>query len=208
FDASDNEQAFFGSPSEGFVPLGLPFGQAFLWPSQAVITGINDYDEVLGYVPINRRIHFEGFMFEFYDGEFDTFPVPWELLGAPALSMNDDDVIAGSFFNGPGKVSGYTLDVWNNLTAFDATPTTNWTAAVGINNYGTVVGQYAAGFSPNAATAGFLRDPDGTITLLPTPQWIGGVAVGPGGIPYKGTNDWGVAAGSLPGPRNNSYRYV
>ena len=122
--------------------------------------------------------------------------------------MNDDDVIAGSFFNGPGKMSGYTLDVWNNLTAFDATPWTNWTAAVGINNNGTVVGQYVAGSSPGGVTAGFLRDPDGTITLLPTPQWIGGVAVGPGGVHYNGINDGDVTVGSFLDPNNTSHGFV
>ena len=206
-DAAYNVQGFFGPPG-ALTPLGLPFSQAAFWPYQAVITGINDYDEVLGYVPVNPRTHYHGFMFEFYAGEFETFPVPWTLLGAPARSMNDDDVIAGSFFNGPGKVSGYTLDVWNNLTALDATPTTRWTAAVGINNYGTVVGQYIAGYSPGAVTAGFLRDPDGTITLLPTPQWIGGVAVGPGGIYYNGINDWGVMVGSFLDPNNVTYGFV
>jgi hypothetical protein len=75
---------------------------------------------------------------------------------------------------------------------------------VGINNYGTVVGQYAAG----AATAGFLRDPDGTITLLPTPQWIGVVAVGPGGIYYSCINDGGVTVGSFLDPDNNAYGFV
>jgi hypothetical protein len=207
-DAAYDAQGFYGQPSGTLTPLWLPYGQGVFAPFQAVITGINDYDEVLGYVPVNRRTHFQGFMFEFYAGEFLTFPVPWALLGAPARSMNDDDTIAGSFFNGPGKVSGYTLDVNNNLTAFDATPTTNWTAAVGINNYGTVVGQYVSGSSPGAATAGFLRDPDGTITLLPTPQWIGGVAVGPGGIYYNGINDGGVTVGSFLDPGNNSYGFV
>jgi uncharacterized membrane protein len=206
-DAAHDVQGFFGPP-RALTPLGLPFSQGFFAPSQAVITSINDYDEVLGYVPVNPRTHYQGFMFEFYDGEFDTFPVPWKLLGAPARSMNDDDVIAGSFFNGPGKVSGYTLDVWNNLTAFDATPWTSWTAAVGINNLGTVVGQYTTGFSPGAATAGFLRDPYGTIALLPTPRWIGGIAVGPGGIYYNGINDGGVTVGSFLDPNNKSYGFV
>jgi uncharacterized membrane protein len=207
-DAAYNVQGFFGDPSWDLAPLGLPYWQGFFAPAQAVITNINDYHEVLGYVPVNPRTHYQGFMFEFYDGEFETFPVPWALLGALARSMNDDDVIAGSFFNGPGKMSGYTLDVWNNLTAFDATPWTSWTAAMGINNDGTVVGQYVAGSSPGVVTAGFLRDPDGTITLLPTPQWIGGVAVGPGGISYNGINDNGVTVGSFRDPNNTSHGFV
>ena len=40
------------------------------------------------------------------------------------------------------------------------------TAAVGINNKGTVVVQYAAGFAPGMVTAGFLRHADGTILSM------------------------------------------
>jgi hypothetical protein len=207
-DAAFNVQGFFGPPSGTLIPLGLPFRQAVFAPSQAVITGINDYDEVLGYVPVNPHTHYQGFMFEFYAGEFLPIAVPTRLLGAPARSMNDDDVIAGSFSSGPGKTSGYTLDVWNKLTAFDATRWTNWTAAVGINNYGTVVGQYVTGFSPDMVNAGFLRDASGRITLLPTPQRIGGVAVGRGGIFYNGINDGGVTVGSFLDPNNTSHGFV
>jgi hypothetical protein len=207
YDANDNVRAFFGRPSGALIPLGLPYAQAAFRPYQAVISGINDNGEILGYVPVNRRTHFEGFMFEFSDGELVPIEVPWKLLGAPARSMNNDDVIAGSFSNG-SKVSAYTLDVWNNLTAFDATPWTNWTAAVGINNKGTVVGQYAAGFAPGMVTAGFLRHADGTITLLPAPHSIGGVAVGPNGIYYTGINDSGATVGSFLDPNNHSYGFV
>jgi uncharacterized membrane protein len=207
-DALFNEQGFFGSPAGKFTVLGLPFGQVGFWPSQAVITGINDYDEVLGYVPVNRRTHFQGFMFELYDGELLPIGVPTRLLGAPARSMNDDDTIAGSLSTGLGKTSGYILDVWNHLTTFDATPWTSWTAAVGINNNGTVVGQYVAGLSTGMTTAGFLRDPYGKITLLPTPKWIGGVAVGNGGIYYNAINDGGVTVGSFLDPSNHSHGFV
>jgi hypothetical protein len=101
---------------------------------------------------------------------------PTQRLGAPARSLNDDHDIAGSFSAGPGETSGSTLDVWNNLTAFDATLWTSWTAAVGINNYGTVVGQYVASFSPGMVIAGFLRDASARITLLPA---RGGSAASP-----------------------------
>jgi hypothetical protein len=207
-DASYDAYGFLGDPSGALTPLGpLPFGQAAFSPYQAVIAGINDYDEVLGYVPVQRRTNFQGFMFEFYDGGFYPIAVPSALLGAPARSMNDDDVIAGSFGHA-GKTSGYTLDVWNNLKTFDATPYTSFTAAVGINNHGTVVGQYNAGFLPVMITAGFLRDASGRITLLPTPLRIGGVAVGRGGIYYSGINDSGVTVGSFLDLSNRSYGFV
>jgi hypothetical protein len=208
-DSAYNAQGFFGPPSGKLTSLGLlPFGQGLFSPAQAVITGINDYDEVLGDIPVQPRTHFQGFMFEFYQGQFISIGVPSRLLGAPARSMNDGDVIAGSFRPASGKTSGFTLDVWNNLTAFDATPWTTWTAAVGINNFGTVVGQYAAVSSPSVVTAGFLRSSGGRITPLPTPRSIGGVAVGSGGIYYNGINDNGVTVGAFADPNNKSYGFV
>src|SRR5262245_33502007 len=66
-DAAYDVQGFYGPPG-AFTPLWLPYSQAAFAPYQPLITGINDYDEVLGYVPFNRRTNFHGFMFEFYAG--------------------------------------------------------------------------------------------------------------------------------------------
>jgi hypothetical protein len=206
-DAAGNRQAFFGVPGGTLTALGLPYGAAWAKPFQAIVSSINDYDEVLAYVPRNTKTNFEGFMFEFYEGELLTFPVPWALDGAPARSMNDDDTIAGSFANG-GKTSGYTLDVWNNLAAFDAAPGVTWTSASTINNLGVVVGNYLVPQAPRSVSAGFLRDSTGKITLLPTPIWIGSVAVGPGGITYNGINDHGVTVGSFLDAANHSHGFV
>ncbi|HEY2154227.1 MAG TPA: hypothetical protein VGH33_01260, partial [Isosphaeraceae bacterium] len=85
-DAAGNEQAFFGAPGGKLTALGLHFGAAWARPFQAIVSSINDYDEVLAYVPRNTKTNFEGFMFEFYEGELLTFPVPWALDGAPARS--------------------------------------------------------------------------------------------------------------------------
>src|SRR5262245_2738349 len=62
-DAAFNVQGFFGPPSGTLTPLWLPYSQAAFRPAQGVITGINDYDEVLAYVPRNPRTNDHGFMF-------------------------------------------------------------------------------------------------------------------------------------------------
>jgi hypothetical protein len=209
FDADGNEQGFYGVPGGKLIALGLPFGGAGT-SSQAIVSGINDNDEILGYVPRNPITGFEGFFFELFDGELITFPVPSRLLGATARSMNDDDVIVGSFPNGP-KTSGYTLDVWNHLTAFDAVPGAIRTVPSGINNEGTVVGTYQGPRVPSSlasSLAGFLRNATGKITLLTTPTSIGGVAVGLGGIVYNGINDDGATAGYFLDPASHPHGFV
>jgi hypothetical protein len=206
YDADFNEQGFLGPASGPFTAFGIPYGEAWTIPHQTQIASINDYNEILGYVPRSLSNGFEGFMFEIYNTELITFPVPWQLLGATALSMNDSDVIAGAFPNG-AKTSGYTLDIWNRLTAFDATPDTTWTSASGINNSGTVVGNYLVPHGAGTGYAGFLRASNGKITLLATPKSIGGVVVGPL-INYTGINDGGVTVGWFLDPTNVSHGFV
>jgi hypothetical protein len=188
-DAAYNEHGFVGTPGRPFAAFGVPNSGIGFGPSQAVLSGINDFGEIIGYVPGRAS-----FLFEIFGGELITFPVPSRLVHATALAMNDSDAIAGSFPNGP-RTSGYILDVWNNLTVIDATPTALWTAAVGINNRGTVVGRYLATTPTGVTTAGYLRTPGGRITLLPTPSRIGGLAVGPSGIYYSAINDSGTTVG-------------
>jgi hypothetical protein len=61
-----------------------------------------------------------------------------------------------SWATGSGKTSGYTLDVRNNLRAFGATPWTSWAAEVGINDSGTIVGNY---FDASGVEHGFIATP-------------------------------------------------
>jgi len=121
--------------------------------------------------------------------------------------MNNDDTIAGSFPN-HHKTSGYILDIDNNLTSIDATPATNWTNAVGINNRGVVVGNYIVPNTPGWVNGGYIRNEWGKIKLLAIPQTIGGIKVGPAGLFYNGINDYGVTVGAFLDVANKSYGFV
>jgi hypothetical protein len=199
FDASYNEQGFVGIPGHPFSTFGVPNSSVGFAPHQANLTGINANGQIVGYVP-----GLASFLFEIDQGRLITFPVPTRLVHATARAINDANAIVGSFPNGP-KTSGYILDIHNNLTVIDATPQTTWTAATGINNSGTVVGQYLVATSRGVATAGFLRTSAGRVTLLPTPTRIGGLTLAPFGIYYNAINDLGDTVGSFVDANNNDY---
>jgi hypothetical protein len=206
YDADYNEQLFFGPPAGGFTTFNVPFGSGSNFLRQTQVTGINDYPVVLAYRPSPRSL---GFVMEFSPFGFLPVNALDAVFASTARGLNNAGAIAGSFSQpGRGGTRGLILDPWGHLTAFDATPYTSITIAMGINNYGTAVGQYVSGFSPGMVFAGFLRDASGKITLLPTPQWIGGVAVGSGGVYYSGINDNGVTVGSFLDPSNNAYGFV
>jgi hypothetical protein len=202
FDASYNEQGFLGIPGHAFTTFGVPNGSVAFVPHQANLSGINDNGQIVGYVP-----GLASFLFEIDQGRLITFPVPTRLVHATARALNDANAIVGSFPNG-SKTSGYILDIHNNLTVIDATVQTNWTAATGINNAGTVVGQYLVTTSRGLATAGFLRTSAGRITLLPTPTRIGGLTLAPEGIHYNAINDLGDTVGSFVDVNSNHHGFV
>jgi hypothetical protein len=202
FDASFNELGFLGTPGHPFGTFGVPNSSVRSAPHQAFLTGINDNNRMVGYVP-----GLASFLFEIDQGRLITFPVPTRLVHATARALNNADTIVGSFPNG-SKTSGYLLDIHNNLTVIDATAQTNWTAATGINNSGTVVGQYLVTTSRGVATAGFLRTAAGRVTLLPTPTRIGGLTLAPYGIYYNAINDLGATVGAFVDANDNYHGFV
>jgi uncharacterized membrane protein len=208
YDADFNEQGFVGTPSGPFMTFVVLNAGSMFFPYQGIVAGINDDNVILGFAPKNPRSRSPALIFEFFDGDEFLFVAPWSTPGGTARSINNSDVIAGSFSTGPVKVSGYTLDARNNLTVFNATPTTSWTNAVGINNHGTVVGNYLVPGVPGTVNSGYLRDNTGKISLLPTPKSIGGIIVAPGQIFYNGLNDSGVTVGSFADPNNNAFGFV
>lgn len=202
-DANFNEQGFIRNAAGSITPFALPNGSVND-PFQTQLGGINDNDVVVGYLPTSPGLPGNPLLV-FQNGVVtDRITLPPEFGGTSVRGINNAGVMAGSVNDLVAhKPRGYVRNTAGIFTKFDATPTTLFTAAQGINNNGTIVGVYSV---LNAITAGFERSADGTITLLPTPATIGGIAVVT--INYNKINDSGVTVGSFQDPTPAFFGFV
>jgi hypothetical protein len=115
--------------------------------------------------------------------------------GSPALSINPQGVVAGSYFKpmagNPfgGDILAFVQYPNGTLVTFDAanySPCCVFSWSTGINPGGTVTGLLNDGFNLNR---GFLRTPDGTISTFDAP--------GAGTGFNQGTLPWGITPGGV-----------
>ena len=203
FDAQFNKRGFVGQPPGPFAVFELPVGDGNTF-FQTQLGGINDAGIAVAYTPVGPGIPGNPLLL-FEHGGFTTLPaLPADFGGTSARGINNAGVIAGAFNDLVQlKPRGFVRDAQGVYTRFDATPTTEFTLASGINNNGVVVGNYSV---LHAITAGFLRAPDGTITFLDTPAAIGGIPVTL--CTYGAINDHGVIVGSFSDAANNFYGFI
>jgi len=118
------------------------------------------------------------------DGQWTSFDVPGNSFSPffpPALSVNDNGGVTGSYFQ--GSAHGFTWQAGSPLVTFDV-PGSSGTTPVAINANGAVAGSYQdASFNYH----GFVRTSAGTILTFSIPGAIGTYVVG--------INDNGVMAG-------------
>ena len=129
------------------------------------------------YQETNLRVH--GFVRR-PGGEIVSFDPP-ESTGTIVLGINNAGAITGHYTAASGRTFGFVRDPEGKFTSFDpfldTLPTTN------INNEGAIAGT-------KTVLSGFVRSPNGTITLF-TPPFCQGLPFQPTSI-----NDEGVITGS------------
>jgi len=103
---------------------------------------------------------------------FTLFRVP-DATSTVAVSINGEGVIAGSYYNNGGYPGhGFVRDAHGVITTFDAPgseASITGTLVVGINDWGTIVGEF---FDENLVWHGFVRDRAGTISTFEAVQGV------------------------------------
>jgi len=122
------------------------------------------------------------------DGTITAFDAPGDTGGTVAVSINNDDTIAGYFIDGSNVAHGFVRTSDQTITTFDAPEAGNssgqGTFAQSINALGTVAGYY---IDNAGGVHGFVRSMGGTITAIDVRRATGAVAVS--------INDKGAIAG-------------
>lgn len=195
FDATFNLRGFTRGADGSFFEFPLPNGSAGE-RFQTQLGAINDDNVVAMFLPTFPGVHGNPLLL-FRNGVVDaTIPLPPEFGTTIVRGLNNAGVIAGTVNDLEArKPLGFIRDAAGNFTKFGVNPTTLFTEVEGINNAGVVIGNFSIF---NDFTQGFLRTPDGTITLLPNPEQIGGKGVF--AIFYAAINDVGFTVGTFQGP--------
>jgi hypothetical protein len=110
-------------------------------------------------------------------GSTGTFPV----------GINYSGAITGCYVTADGGF-GFVRDAAETITSFDPGP---GTTSASINNHGVIAGDYSG-----TGRSGFLRSPDGTITLLAVPNFCLSIVI----ARPKSINDAGAVTGSCQVP--------
>jgi hypothetical protein len=115
------------------------------------------------------------------------------------------DIVRLTDINTRGDMVGsdFAYDGYVITPALQATPircpgarTDDYNPAAAINNRGAVVGSCTIGASPTTQTVGFVRDPDGMITLLAFPGADGTTAWGINDLGHVVGQYWGFQFGA------------
>ncbi|MGD0628695.1 MAG: hypothetical protein ABR987_05055 [Terracidiphilus sp.] len=188
----------FDAPGAGTVPY-----------SGTEAVSINSRGVSTGYV-VDNSYGTHGFVRN-HDGTIIVFDAPGAspvIGGTYPVGINDRGVIAGYAIDANAVYHGFLRDPDGVFTLFDA-PAVNpgvgnylGTAPQGINTRGEVAGHYLGG---DFVAHGFLRAPDGTITVFDDPA--GGVGAYQGTWAY-GINDKGEIAGAVTDPAGGSHGFV
>ena len=152
---SDEEHAFYRDPAGVLTSFDPPATGRFQ------IGGMNAKGDIVGAYADNQR----GFI-RHTDGTFKTFALPGAVVQSVFLAaINDRGDISGSLRDSAGITHGFVRTHRGVLTTFDAPcagTTDIATNALAINNKGWIAGNCVS-FS---TSHGFLRAPDGTITVI------------------------------------------
>jgi len=184
-------------PQAKIITFDVPVADEFTPHSGTFPCCINTVGFITGtYLDANGVRH--GFL-RAPNGHITTFDVP-NSAGMPAIhGMNDLGMITGDYFETDGIVHGFLRVPDGNFTSFDGPGAGLWpwsyewggTAPRSINQLGVTAGNYLDG---NGTAHGFVRTPDGKITVIDAP----------GGGPYfwQGTwinsiNLWGALSGGV-----------
>ena len=143
------------------------------------------------------------------NGAITTFDPPNSNPGSGGQSINDGGTVAGGFLDANGA-HGYLRATDGTFTTFDPTGSGAQIEIVvpfQINASGAVAGTY---LDTNGVYHGFLRDPNGSITILDAPG--GGTAAEEGtdllGINASGTIAGGISVGTVNGVVGTTHSLV
>jgi hypothetical protein len=165
--ASCND-SFLRKPDGTFVSFDPPSASPFYGKVGA--NSINVRGVIAGSDVDNTTGSFHGFL-RAADGTFTTTDPPDAFGWSIAVSINSSGEVAGSFTDSSNITHGYLRASDGSFTVFDP-PGACYTAALGLNNKGTIVGTYAA-FTGGNCYANivhlFLRAADGTFTTFEVP---------------------------------------
>ncbi len=201
--------------TQGPVPHGYRFVQ-FDAPGSGTVqyagteaVAINNRGATTGYV-IDSGYGAHGFLRN-ANGTFTVFDAPGAdpvIGGTYPVGINDRGVIAGYAIDANAVIHGFLRDPGGVFTLFDA-PGVNpgvgnylGTAPQGINARGEIAGVYLGG---DFVEHGFLRAPDGKITVFDDPAE--GIGVNQGTWAY-GINDAGAISGAVTDPAGGSHGFV
>ncbi len=190
-----------GSNDQGFVlPAGSTSLQTLTYPGATYteVLGINSAGEVAGFAFFGsgNTAVFTGFTE--IDGHYS--PVAGVAADTMLSAINNRGDVTGTLGSSPEPGTGFAI-INGLVESFVVSGASSSTHPTGINDAGQIVGYTVPGQNP-----GFLRNPDGTITLLPTfantpqsvPQAINdaGLIVGNYGVPNQDTSAGFLEAGS------------
>jgi len=201
--------------SQGSVPPGNRFVQ-FDAPGAGTIpyagteaVSINNRGAITGYV-VDGGYGSHGFLRK-ADGTFAVFDAPGAdpvVGGTYPQAINENGVIAGVSIDTHAVIHGFLRDPNGSFTLFDAPGVSpgvgNYlgTQPLGLNARGEIAGVYEGG---DLVGHGFLRAPDGTITVFDDPAE--GVGANQGTWAY-GINDRGEISGAVTDPAGGSHGFL
>ncbi|HLN66985.1 MAG TPA: hypothetical protein VK280_06905 [Streptosporangiaceae bacterium] len=179
--------------NHGFVEFGGHFRNAdFPTGSPAAppvdqLLGVNDSDVAVGfYTDANGNNH--GYKYNINASRFTRVLDP-SAPGASltAAAINDHGDVAGFYTNpGTGNTDGFLLS-HGHFTDL-AVPGASSTMALGVSNYGEVVGTYTVGSGSSAVMHGFSWTPQHGFSTVDDPHGIGTTTI-------NGVNDFGQLVG-------------
>ena len=156
--------------------------------------GINDSGDIAG--RFTDSTNAQHLFLRSAHGHITTYDIPGSTSYA-ALSLNNNGVIAGSYWNGSAQV-GFTLTTSGKkvVTTFSAPGAVTYNLVNGLNSNGTVVGQYWDG----ANNHGYLRDSSGAFTTFD--------ATGAVSTSATSVNDSGVSTGFFKDASNLFHGFI
>jgi uncharacterized membrane protein len=157
------------------------------------------YDPAKGYST-------HGFYRDPASGSYSTIDVAGGASSSTqAMSINDLGQIAGSYYDNTGE-HGFLRNPNGQYTTIDA-PTSvggfHYTVAAAVNNFGQVAGYFygTTAASSTVSEHGFLRNPDGTFTVIDYPTTEGAVPF----TSITGLNDLGQIVGLTYSPTYHGF---
>jgi hypothetical protein len=162
------------------------------------LLGVNDQDMAVGFYT-DAKGNSHGYTYGIFTNRFRTVSVPGA-TSVTATAINNHDDVAGFFTNAAGATQSF-LRYGSGREITLAVKGASMTQALGVNDFGAVVGVYTVGTGDNAATHGFIWTRARGFRTVDDTQGVGTTTI-------NGVNDAGDIVGFYGDAAGNTHGFA